>query len=106
MLSTPLLPCIDRGDRLATELRTVDIFRPHVGKRYTGLPVDHVDVTGFHTNYDGSPLRPEMLDIRVGDEVFWDENGERLQACIDELVVEGRVIRVAFGDVTEAIRSW
>ncbi|HSH82727.1 MAG TPA: hypothetical protein VLA19_29695 [Herpetosiphonaceae bacterium] len=91
---------------MVADLRTVDIFRPHVGKRYTGLPVDHVDVTGFHTNYDGSPLRPEMLDIRVGDEVFWDEDGERLQASIDELVVDGPVIRVAFVNVTEAIRSW
>lgn len=91
---------------MAAELHTVDIYRPHAGKRYTGLPVDHVDVTGFHTNYDGSPLKPAMLDIRIGDRVLWEENGERRQASIDELVVEGSVIRAAFADVTEAPQPW
>ena len=82
------------------ELRTVDVLRPNVGKRYSGLPVDHIDVTGFHTNYGGSPLKPQLLDIRVGDKVFWLDDGERYQAWVDEVVVDGTLLRVAFTDAT------
>ena len=91
---------------MATQLRTVDIVRPSVGKRYSWLPVDHVDVTGFHTDYDGSPLHPRMLDIRIGDEVLWYEDEQRLCAHVDEVVVEGSVLRVAFTDVGEALPEW
>ena len=91
---------------MAEELRTVDVLRPGVGKRYSGLPVDHVDVTGFHTDYEGSPLRPQLLDIRMGDQVYWYEEGTRFQARVDELVIEGRVLRVAFADTMTAPPEW
>lgn len=91
---------------MADELKTVDVLRPGVGKRYSRLPVDHVDVTGFHSDYTGSPLRPQLLDIRIGDSIFWVENGERLQARVDELVVEGPLLRVAFADQTVAPPEW
>ncbi len=91
---------------MAEEFQTVDVVRPGVGKRYSSLPVDHVDVTGFHTDYHGSPLRPQLLDIRVGDQIFWYDEGARLQARVDELVVEDRVIRVAFADVGSAPPEW
>ena len=91
---------------MADELKTVDVVRPGVGKRYSRLPVDHVDVTGFHSDYTGSPLRPQLLDIRIGDSIFWVENGERLQARVDELVVDGPYLRVAFADQTVAPPEW
>jgi hypothetical protein len=91
---------------VAEEFQTVDVLRPGVGKRYSSLPVDHVDVTGFHTNYDGSPLRPQLLDIRVGDKVFWYDDGERYQARIDEVVVTGNILRVAFADPETAPPEW
>ena len=91
---------------MADELKTVDILRPGIGKRYSRLPVDHVDVTGFHSDYTGSPLRPQILDIRIGDLVFWYEDGERIQARVDELVVDGAVLRVAFADQGAAPPEW
>jgi hypothetical protein len=81
-----------------SQLRTVDILRPGIGKRYTMLPVDHIDVTGFHVNYEGSPLRPALLDIVEGDRVSWDQDGERYEAFIDEIVIDSSILRVAFRD--------
>lgn len=87
-------------------LRTVDILRPGAGKRYTGLPVDHVDITGFHTDYDGSPLQPQMLDIRVGDTVYWYDAGVRYRSAVDEVVVDRALLRVAFADAELAPSEW
>ncbi len=88
------------------ELKTVNILRPGVGKRYSLLPVDQVDVTGFCTSYAGSPLRPAQLDIREGDWVFWYANGIRNQAIVDEVVIEQDILRVTFRDVTTAGPEW
>lgn len=81
-----------------SELRTVDILRPGIGKRYTMLPVDHIDITGFHVSYEGSPLRPGLLDIVEGDRVSWEQDGERYDAFIDEIVIDSWILRVAFRD--------
>ena len=94
------------GGRLASEFRTVDVMRPGAGKRYSGLPVDHVDVTGFHTDYEGSPLRPHLLDIQVGDLIFWHADGARFQARVDEVVVDATLLRVAFTDSGTAPPEW
>jgi hypothetical protein len=91
---------------LATELVTVDVLRPGVGKRYTGLPVDHVDVTGFHTDYTASPLRPQLIDIQVGDLVFWNQAETRMQARVDEVAVSGTMLHVAFADAQDAPLDW
>ena len=91
---------------MVEEFQTVDVIRPGVGKRYSRLPVDHVDVTGFHTDYEGSPLRPQLLDIRVDDQIFWYEDDTRFQARVDELVVDGDVLRVAFADAASAPPEW
>ena len=91
---------------MAAELQTVDVVRPGMGKRYSSLSVDHVDVTGFHSDYEGSPLRPQLLDIRIGDRIFWYNHGARLQARVDELVIEGNVLRAAFADVEDAPPEW
>lgn len=89
-----------------SQLRTVDVLRPGVGKRYTMLPVDHIDVTGFHVSYEGSPLRPTMIDIAEGDRVAWYEKGVRYQAFIDEVAVDHVMLRVAFRDAQLAEPEW
>ena len=91
---------------MVENLVTVDVLRPGKGKRYSSLPVDHVDVTGFHTDYDDSPLRPQMLDIKVGDTIFWYADGVRWQARVDEVVVSGNLLRVAFADPVNAPPEW
>ncbi len=88
------------------QLQTVSIVRPGVGRRYSMLPVDRVDVTGFRASYAGSPLKPTMLDIREGDQVFWYDNDVRKQAFIDEVVIEDEVLRVAFRDAMFAGSEW
>ncbi len=89
-----------------SQLRTVDVLRPGKGKRYSLLPVDHVDITGFHVSYDGSPLRPTLLDIHEGDQVTWHEKGTRYQAVIDEVVIDRAVLRVAFRDAAVTEPDW
>lgn len=81
-----------------SQLRTVDLRRPGVGKRYSLLPVDRIDITGFHISCKGSPLRPHLLDIREGDTAIWEGEDGRYQATVDEVVVDGDVLRVAFRD--------
>jgi hypothetical protein len=89
-----------------TQLRTIDILRPGKGKRYSLLPVDHVDVTGFHASYEGSPLKPTLLDIQPDDQVLWTEKGVRYRAMIDEVVIDRAVLRVAFRDAGIADPEW
>lgn len=89
-----------------SQLRTVDVVRPGVGKRYSMLPVDHIDITGFHVSYEGSPLRPDLLDIVVGDRVGWVEKGVRYQAIVDEVVIDRVVLRVAFRDAEPSEADW
>lgn len=89
-----------------SQLRTVDVLRPGKGKRYSLLPVDHVDVTGFHVSYEGSPLYPSLLDIQEDDQVVWVEKGVRYRALIDEVVIDRAVLRVAFRDATIAEPEW
>lgn len=56
---------------------TVDVERRGYGRRYTGLPVDALSRAGFSIDFTGAYMRPEMIDIRVGDVIRWRE-GERL----------------------------
>ena len=65
--------------------RTVDIERRGYGRRYSWLPVDVLNREGFAIDFTGAYLRPEMIDIQLGDIVRWRE-GERL--------VQGRVAEV------------
>ncbi len=89
-----------------SQLRTVDVHRPGMGKRYSLLPVDHIDITGFHVSYEGSPLHPRLLDIREGDHVVWQDKGVRYRGLIDEVVIDQAVLRVAFRDVSVAEPEW
>lgn len=89
-----------------SQLRTVDVVRPGVGKRYTMLPVDHIDITGFHVSYEDSPLQPAMIDIAEGDRVVWHEKGVRYQAFIDEVAIDRVMLRVAFRDAAVTDPEW
>jgi hypothetical protein len=88
------------------QLRTVSVVRPGKGKRYSLLPVDRVDITGFYVSYAGSPLRPSLLDIQEGDRIFWYDKGTRYQACVDEVAVRQDALQVAFRDVRTAEPEW
>lgn len=89
-----------------SQLRTINVVRPGVGKRYTMLPVDHIDITGFHVSYEGSPLRPGLVDIVQGDQVSWRDKGVYYEALVDEVVVEQVMLRVAFRDAHPAEPEW
>ncbi|HEY0737827.1 MAG TPA: hypothetical protein VGD69_23105 [Herpetosiphonaceae bacterium] len=89
-----------------SQLRTIDVVRPGVGKRYSLLPVDHVDITGFHVSYEGSPLHPAQIDIVEGDKVLWQESGTHYQAFIDEIVINHVVLRAAFRDAEQIEPEW
>jgi transcription elongation GreA/GreB family factor len=89
-----------------SQLRTVNVHRPGVGKRYSILPVDHVDITGFHVSYEDSPFHPRLLDIQEGDTILWQEKGTHYQATIDEVVVDGSILRVAFRDAKTVENPW
>jgi hypothetical protein len=88
------------------QLRTVSVVRPGKGKRYSLLPVDRVDVTGFYASFAGSPLRPSLLDIQEGDLIFWYDKDTRYQAHADEVVVRQDTLHVAFRDVHLAEPEW
>ena len=79
---------------------TVDIERRGYGRRYTGLPVDHLSREGFSIDFNGARMRPEMIDIRPGDIVRWREGERLLQATAaevrrDDLWLHVRVERTA-----------
>lgn len=88
------------------QLRTVSVVRPGHGKRYSLLPVDRVDVTGFYVSYAGSPMQPALLDIREGDQVFWYDRDTRYGAYVDEVVLSNNAVQVAFRDVHAADAEW
>jgi hypothetical protein len=84
------------------QLRTISVVRPGKGRRYSWLPVDRVDVTGFFVSYANSPLRPSLLDIQEGDLVLWYDRDTPYQAYVDEVVVQRDTLQVAFRDVRVA----
>lgn len=96
---------INNGMKLE-QLRTVSVVRPGKGKRYSLLPVDRVDVTGFYASYADSPMQPALLDIREGDHVFWYDRDTRYQASVDEVVQRTDTLHVAFRDVRAAEPEW
>ena len=88
------------------QLRTVSVVRPGKGKRYSLLPVDRVDVTGFYASYADSPMHPALLDIREGDLVFWYDRDTRYVAYVDEVAQRPDTLQVAFRDVHVAEPEW
>jgi hypothetical protein len=79
--------------------RTVTIERRGYGRRYTWLPVDTLSRDGFAIQFEGSYLRPDMIDIRPGDTVFWQDSGRRVEATVTAVERDETALRVHVGDV-------
>lgn len=62
--------------------RTVDIERRGYGRRYTGLPVDTLSREGFSIDFTGAYMRPEWIDLQLGDIVRWRDGEHQIQAQI------------------------
>jgi len=74
--------------------RTVDIERRGYGRRYTWLPVDSLSREGFSIDFTDAYLRPDQIDIRIGDTVRWREGERLLQAQVAEVRREPRALHV------------
>lgn len=66
---------------LPSTLLTVSVFRRHYGRRYTDLPVEHVDSTSLRIDCAGTYMRPEHYDLIPGDIVRWRQ-GERYAEAV------------------------
>ena len=79
---------------------TVDVERRGYGRRYTGLPVDILSRQGFPIDFTDAYMRPELIDIRLGDIVRW-RDGERLvQATVAEVRREELQLHVSVEGLT------
>jgi hypothetical protein len=79
---------------------TVDVERRGYGRRYTGLPVDILSRQGFSIDFTDAYMRPELIDIRLGDIVRW-RDGERLvQATVAEVRREELQLHVSVEGLT------
>jgi hypothetical protein len=79
---------------------TVDIWRYHHGKRYSGLFVDSLDSESFSIDCSDTYTRPEHYDLRVGDVVRWKHNERYLQALIADVYRNGTLLKVALEQPT------
>lgn len=80
-------------------LRTVDIIRQGYGTRYTGLPVDALDLDGFLIDCRTTYMRPELYDLRLGDQVRWLQNGRYQEGSIHVVERTEQQLRVVLVDV-------
>ncbi|HEX9438774.1 MAG TPA: hypothetical protein VF909_03785 [Roseiflexaceae bacterium] len=80
--------------------RTVDIERRGYGRRYTWLPVDTLNREGFSIDFDGTYMRPEQIDIRIGDIVRWRDGERQIQALVAEVRREPNALYVRVDQVT------
>lgn len=80
-------------------LRFVDIIRRGYGRRYTWLPVDQLDRDGLAADFSGAYLRPDQIDIRIGDIARWREGEVYFQALVEQVRHDGPWLRISFGHV-------
>ncbi|EFO79333.1 hypothetical protein OSCT_2771 [Oscillochloris trichoides DG-6] len=67
---------------IVPSLTTITIERRGYGRRYSDLPVDHLDIDGFVIDCSGAYTRPNHYDLRVGDIVRWRNGDQILEAII------------------------
>lgn len=72
----------DTGDKHKERLKMIDVERRLYGRRYTFLPVDSLDQSGFTIECQGTYMRPAMYDLCEGDLVRWQHDGHYLQGTI------------------------
>jgi hypothetical protein len=80
--------------------RTVDIERRGYGRRYTWLPVDSLSREGFSIDFTDAYLRPDQIDIRLGDTVRWREGERLVQAYVADVRREPLALHVRVADAT------
>jgi hypothetical protein len=73
---------------------TVDVERRGYGRRYTGLPVDTLSREGFSIDFTGAYMRPDLIDIHVGDVVRWREGERLVQAVVAQVRHEDATLHV------------
>jgi hypothetical protein len=81
------------------KLKTIDVERRNYGRRYTGLPVDTLDKTGFTIDCTHAYMRPIMFDLQQGDIVRWLHNGRYMQGSITRVERTDAVLSAALQDV-------
>lgn len=85
--------------RTERRLLAVDVDRRGYGRRYTSLPVDELRQDGFSINFEGAYIRPEHVDVRVGDIVRWRKEDRWFQGRVVEVRREELALHVALADV-------
>lgn len=85
--------------RAERRLLTVDIDRRGYGRRYTSLPVDELRQDGFSIRFEGAYIRPEHIDVRIGDVVRWRKDDRRFQGRIIDVRREEQALHVTLADV-------
>ena len=85
---------------MATEqlFLTVDIERRGYGRRYSSLPVDTRDRDGFTIDCTNGYLQPAQYDVRVGDTVFWRDQGRLISATATAITRDEHRIYVQVSD--------
>lgn len=63
-------------------LITITVERRDYGRRYSNLPVDQIDGTGFIIDCSAAYTRPTHYDLRMGDTVRWQQNEQVIEATI------------------------
>lgn len=88
-----------RVSQTERRLLTVDVDRRGYGRRYTSLPVDELRDDGFSIYFEGAYIRPEHIDVRIGDMVRWRKGDRRLQGRVIEVRREELALHVRLADV-------
>ncbi len=81
---------------LQPPLVTVSVYRRDYGHRYTDLPVDQLDSTGFVIDCSTSHARPAHYDLRQGDIVRWRAGERYIEAVISAVSRDATTLRVEF----------
>ncbi|GIV89994.1 MAG: hypothetical protein KatS3mg055_2512 [Chloroflexus sp.] len=80
-------------------LRTISVLRRGYGRRYTDLPVDELTHQRIVIDCSGGYLRPELIDLRQGDMVYWREQERYVTGSIAQVRREGMRLVALLSDV-------
>ncbi|WP_298815593.1 hypothetical protein [Chloroflexus sp.] len=81
-------------------LRTVSVVRRGYGRRYTDLPVDELNHQRLVIDCAGGYLRPDLIDLRQGDVVYWREQERYVEGRIGHVRRDDQRLIAIFKDVT------
>ena len=86
-----------RGTPQIPGLLTASVFRRGYGRRYTDLPVDQLGPQGLSIDCSHGPLRPQHIDLRVGDLVRWRTDSGYVEATINGVQRSAELLSADFG---------